>query len=97
LLAELLEIAQDRIGLPDGGVAVDESRHLAIGVECEIGGILRVVELAAVILALVGLAHLLQQPDHLLHIPRGLAPQHSQHALLLPYSLHSLAAAWPSH
>jgi len=73
------QIAQNGVGLPHGHVAVEERRHLAAGIEAQIRLSLGVIELTAVVLALVGLSQLLQQPDHLLHISRRAPTKNLQH------------------
>ncbi len=67
------------MGFPDHGLAIDHGRHLAVGIELQIVAA-GVVELAAVILAGVGRAGLLEEEQHLLHIAGGGAAQNSQHS-----------------
>jgi len=52
----------------EGHVVIDQGGDFAVRVQGQIVGTLRVVELAAIVLASIGRAQFLEQPDYLLHV-----------------------------
>ena len=62
------QIAQDGVRLPYDGVAINKRRHLLHRVERRVFGRRGVVELLAVVLALVRQPEFLEHEDHFLHI-----------------------------
>src|SRR4029453_9902008 len=71
--------AQQRVRIPEHGGAVHQRRHLAVGIELEVGRILGVVELPPVILAGVGRAQFFQQENDLLDIAGRFPAEKPQH------------------
>ena len=84
-LAGLLgEIEQDRVAVEDGRVAVDDRRHLGVGIDRQ--------ELRRVLLALAGVdRHQLVGQRHLLQAERDLGRVRREVVVELDHGLHSLS------
>src|SRR5262245_26704626 len=81
------EIAKDCMRFPDNELAVDQGRDLRGGIELAVCLRERVAELATVVLAYIGQTEFLQTEDDLLHVPRRLSPEQSDHVVLLSDSV----------
>jgi hypothetical protein len=88
------EVTQDGVRLPRDGVAVDQGRHLHVGVHLAIGIGIGVVELPAIILAGVFQAELFEQEQHFLHVAGGLAAKDTDHRGILPFRLEHFQEQW---